>query len=322
LNKVWFDGRIVSADDFSLRPFTHALHYGSGVFEGVRAYETDSGSAVFRLQDHMRRFFASADCYRLQIEFTQAELESAVLQTLDANGMTSGYIRPLAFFGERNISLAPRYHCPTHVLVAVRPLSGSLVGGTGGVRVCMSRWQKTSSRSMPSTVKACGHYTNSILALHDAVAAGFDEAILLNDRGEVAEGTGENIFVVQGGRLRTNDASADILEGITRDTVMTLARDRGIPVGVGAITVGDLMQADEVFFTGTAAEVTPVEQIDARIFSTSRPVTEELRSAYAAAVRGNDRLHVAWLTRVEGAAQARGASPEGSCVFSSSLPTR
>ena len=165
------------------------------------------------------------------------------------------------------------------------------------VRVCISPWQKTPSRSLPSTVKACGHYTNSILALHDAVARGFDEAILLNDRGQVAEGTGENIFIVSNGRLRTNDTSADVLEGITRETVMQLARDRGIAVEVAPIEVGDLFEADEVFLTGTAAEVLPVSQIDDVILPIRRPVTEELARAYSAAVRGEDPLHENWLSR-------------------------
>jgi branched-chain amino acid aminotransferase len=293
-DRMWFDGAIAPADEIAVRPFTHALHYGSAVFEGIRAYETQRGTGVFRLRDHMRRFFASANVYGLNIEYDAQRLSRAVFDTLRVNEFTSGYIRPLAYFGEKGISLAPAFHCPTHVLIALKPLAGSLIGESG-VRVTISPWQKTPSRSMPSTVKASGHYLNSILALQDAQRRGFDEAILLNDRGDIAEGTGENIFVVKNGRIRTNDANADVLEGITQATVMTLARDRGIPVEIGRITTSDLFGADEVFFTGTAAEVMPILQVGDRILSSSRPVTNELQEAYAKAVRGADPLHESWV---------------------------
>ncbi len=292
---MWFDGALVDADDIAVRPFTHALHYGSGVFEGIRAYEARKGTGVFRLRDHLRRFFASASVYGLRIDYDEQTLARAIFATLQANAFSSGYIRPLAYFGQKGISLAPKFHCPTHVLVALKPLSGSLIGDGDGVRVTMSPWQKTPSRSMPSTAKACGHYMNSILALQDAQHRGFDEAILLNDRGDVAEGTGENIFVVKNGRLRTNDASADVLEGITQATVVELARDRKIPVDVGNITPADLFDADELFFTGTAAEVMPIVQIDSHGLPKMRPLTDELRSAYESAVRGTDPLHHNWV---------------------------
>jgi branched-chain amino acid aminotransferase len=293
--RMWFDGALTNADEIGVRPFTHALHYGSAVFEGIRAYEARRGTAVFRLRDHLRRFFASAGVYGLNIGYDEATLTHAVFETLHANAFASGYIRPLAYFGEKGISLAPAFHCPTHVLIALKPLAGSLLGEAEGVRVTMSSWQKTPSRSMPSTVKASGHYMNSILALQDAQRRGFDEAILLNDRGDVAEGTGENIFIVKNGRLRTNDASADVLEGITQATVVELARDRGIDVEIGPIAPAELFAADEVFFTGTAAEVMPIVQIDARTLPFARPVTGELQRAYAQAVRGADPRHVDWV---------------------------
>jgi branched-chain amino acid aminotransferase len=293
-DRMWFDGAIADAADIAVRPFTHALHYGSGVFEGIRAYETERGTGVFRLRDHIRRFFASAEVYGLNIKYDAQTLTRAIFDTLRVNEFASGYIRPLAYFGEKGISLAPTFHCPTHVLIALKPLAGSLIGESG-VRVTISPWQKTPSRSMPSTVKASGHYTNSILALQDAQRRGFDEAILLNDRGDVAEGTGENVFMVKNGRLRTNDKNADVLEGITQATVVTLARDRGIAVEIGRITPKDLFEADEVFFTGTAAEVMPIVQIEDRVLPASRPVTTELGDAYAKAVRGADPLHESWV---------------------------
>jgi branched-chain amino acid aminotransferase len=293
--RMWFDGELVDADDIAVRPFTHALHYGSGVFEGIRAYETRRGTGVFRLRDHLKRLFVSAGVYGLNIRYDLETLSAAIFATLQANAFTSGYIRPLAYFGEKGISLAPAFHCPTHMLVALKPLSGSLLGEAEGVRVTVSRWQKTSSRSMPSTVKASGHYTNSILALQDAQRGGFDEALLLNDRGDVAEGTGENIFVVRNGRMRTNDATADILEGITQDSVVQLARDRGIEVEIGRITLPDVLGADEVFLTGTAAEVVPILQIDDHVLPRERPVTTQLQRAYHQAVGGEDPRHAAWV---------------------------
>lgn len=304
MTTVWLDGELLDPERSRIAPFTHALHYGSGVFEGIRAYETRAGTGVFRLGDHLRRLFASANAYGLRIPFSVDELANAVDLTLRANAFTEGYIRPLVFYGERGISLAPRFSCPTRVLIALKPLNGSLVGSVPGARVTISPWQKTSSRSLPSTVKACGHYTNSILALQEAYERGFDEAILLNAAGHVSEGTGENVFLVRDGRLITNDASADILEGLTRDTVMTLAKDRGIAVDVRPIELPDLLGADEVFLTGTAAEIMPVAEIDGRAFPAPGPVTATLQRAYRAAVLGEDPLHVAWVTLTDAPAPA------------------
>ncbi|HTX58521.1 MAG TPA: branched-chain amino acid transaminase [Verrucomicrobiae bacterium] len=294
---VWFDGELVSARDAYVAPFTHALHYGSGVFEGIRAYATPRATAIFRLRDHIRRLFASAETYGLRIPFGLERLEEAVCETLRANGFQEGYIRPLVFFGARGISLAPAFNCPTHVLIALKALSGSLIGA-GSARVTISPWQKTSSKALPSGAKACGHYTNSILALQDAYERGFDEAILLNSKGLVAEGTGENVFVVNARTLVTNDASADILEGITRDTIVTLARERGLRVEVRLLELDDLYGASEVFFTGTAAEVMPIGEIDGRRFPAPGPVTRMLQEAYAGAVRGEESAHPDWLTRL------------------------
>jgi branched-chain amino acid aminotransferase len=292
--QMWFDGELRDADAIAVAPFTHALHYGSGVFEGIRAYKSAHGPAVFRLRDHLERFRRSADVYGLDIAYDIPTLSKAIFQTLDANGFEDGYIRPLAYYGAKGISLAPKFNCPTHVLVALKPLSGSLLGA-GGIRTTISRWQKTPSRSLPSHVKACGHYTNSILALQDATAAGFDEAILLNDRGQVAEGTGENIFVVKNGCIATNDPSADVLPGITRETVITLAHDLGIRVIVRDLTTDDLFDADEVFFTGTAAEVAPIVCIDDRTFS-DHTITTMLAAEYAKAVTGHNLAHRDWVT--------------------------
>lgn len=293
----WFDGEISLRENVSVDPFAHGLHYGTGVFEGIRAYHTQRGPGIFRLRDHIERFERSAATYGLKLAWDVPTLSAAIVETLLRNELETAYIRPLAFFGERTISLAPRFFCPTHVLLAYRALGDYFgAGQEHGIRSTISCWRKFSSRALPSNVKAAGHYANSVLALQDAVGRGFDEAILLNDRGDVSEGTGENIFVVKDGILRTNDRSADVLHGITRASVIELAGDRGIPVEVDRLSVRDLHEADEAFFTGTAAEVTPIACIDDHIYSRTRPITAELRAAYGRAIVGEDERHPDWVT--------------------------
>jgi len=293
----WFDGAVSLRENVTVDPFAHGLHYGTGVFEGIRAYATSRGPAIFRLREHMERFERSARVYRLKVAWDVAALCAATVETLVRNELESAYIRPLAFFGEKTISLAPAFHCPTHVLLAYRALGDYFGAGQEyGIRVTISPWRKFSSKALPSTVKAAGHYANSVLAMQDAVDRGFDEAILLNDRGDVAEGTGENIFVVKEGKIRTNDRSADVLHGITRATVIELAREHGFPLEVGTLSVDDLHDADEVFLTGTAAEVTPLSCIDDHVYAVEKPVTAALRAAYLRAVAGEDERHLDWVT--------------------------
>jgi len=293
----WFDGAISLRENVTVDPFAHGLHYGTGIFEGIRAYSTPRGPAIFRLREHLERFERSAAVYGLELRWDVPALSEAVVETLLINELDSAYIRPLAFFGEKTISLAPKFFCPTHVLLAYRALGNYFKPGQeNGIRVTISPWRKFSSKALPSTVKASGHYANSVLAMQDAFTRGFDEAILLNDRGDVAEGTGENVFVVKNGRLLTNDRSADVLHGITRASVMDLAADLGIPVEVGPISVDEMHAADELFFTGTAAEVTPIACVDDHIYDVHRPVTVRLRDAYARAVAGEDPNHPDWVT--------------------------
>lgn len=292
---VWLDGRIHDADDVKIRPFTHALHYGTAVFEGIRAYDIGGQPAVFRMQDHLERLYRSARVYGLEPKFSLDRIRDAIFKTLSANGFVDGYIRPLVFFGEKGISLTPRLFCPTHVLVALRPLRGSLIGNDpDGCRVTISPWRKTPSSAMPSTVKGSGQYVNSVLALQEAQARGFDEAILLNDRGDIAEGTGENVFVVKDNIVRTNDTAADTLDGITRASVIQLARDNGYAVEIGPLTIADLHGADEVFFTGTAAELMPIAVIDDVVLPSHKPIASRLRAAYSRATLGQDRAHAEW----------------------------
>ena len=300
----WFDGKLARRETVNVDPFAHALHYGSGVFEGIRAYATPRGPGIFRLREHMERFVRSAGVYSLDIPYGLDELCDVVVETLAANDLESAYIRPLAFFGEKTISLAPSLHCPTHVLIALRALGDYFgEGQAAGIRTTISPWRKFSSKALPSTVKACGHYANSVLAMQDAVARGFDEAILLNDRGEVAEGTGENVFVVKDGNLRTNDRSADVLQGITRASVIDLCAQLDLPVEVSSIELDDLYAADEVFFTGTAVEVTPIACVDEHLFALDRPIVSRIRAAYQKATMGDDPRHRDWVTFVREASK-------------------
>jgi branched-chain amino acid aminotransferase len=303
----WYDGALEKRENVSVDPFAHGLHYGSGVFEGIRAYGTPRGPGIFRLREHMERFLHSAAVYNLNIAYSLAELCEATAAAMRANELDAAYIRPLAFFGEKTIALAASHVSPTHVLIALRAFGEYFgPGQDAGIRATISPWRKFSSKALPSTVKGCGHYANSVLAMQDAVARGFNEAILLNDRGEVAEGTGENVFIVKDGVVRTNDRSADILPGITRASVLELCADLAIPVEIEPITVDDLLDADEAFFTGTAVEVTPIALIDDHVYPSERPVAMQLAAAYRRAVNGEDERHPDWVTWV-GAQAAGGA---------------
>ena len=298
---VWVNGDWVRTEDLRLHYFTHAVHYGSGVFEGIRCYDTARGPAVFRLGDHMQRLLASARVYGLNVGRTVPELCAAALETVVRNGVRNAYIRPIAFFGEGPIHLTPEGRCPTELFIAVRPLGAYLgdEGLTRGVKVAISSWRKFDRSMLPPTVKGCGHYTNSILAAQEAAAKGAVEAILLNADGSVAEASGENVFFVKDGVLTTNDEDSNILPGITRASILELAADLGIPAVIRAFRPDDLFAADEVFLTGTAAEVTPVAAIDGRAIGGSKVgITARLQTAYFNAVRGLDVRHAQWLSHV------------------------
>lgn len=294
---VWLDGELMTGSEVTLHGLTHALHYGSSVFEGIRLYPTERGPAIFRLRDHIERLFRGARTYGMTIPYDLDAFCAIVVDTARASGRDAAYIRPLVFFGGNTVRLAPSDLCETRVMVAVLPFAG-LIKGEEAPRCAatVSPIMKTPSAALPSWVKAGGHYTNSILALTDALERGFDEAILLNDRGEIAEGSGENIFVIRDGTIVTNDGRSDILEGITRASVLELARELGIPTVVRALTRADLAECDEAFFTGTAAEVVPIVRIDDRAMGENRPITDRLRIAYGDVVRGRRPAPGDWLT--------------------------
>ena len=297
---VWLDGRLLDGDELRLHALTHAMHYGSSIFEGIRVYPTSRGPAVFRLRDHVERLLEGCAAYGMELAYDAAAIEDAVATTVRASGREACYVRPLAFFGGETVRLNPGKECPVHLMIAVLPFDGLVPGGVGVPKftATVSPFMKTPSSALPSTVKAGGHYTNSIRALAHAQKNGFDETILRNDRGDLAEGSGENLFLVRDGTLITNDASADILLGITRASILEIARAAGIPAQIRAMTTDDLAQADEAFFTGTAAEVVPIVRVDDRDFGGEGPTTERLRTAYTEIVRGRREAPARWLTHV------------------------
>ncbi len=298
-DKIWLDGRLVDWGEARVHVLTHTLHYGLGVFEGIRCYRTADGrSAVFRLEEHVRRLFDSAHINLLEPSFSREQVSQAVLETLRANGLEEGYIRPLVFVGEGAMGLNPADN-PVRTAVIAWPW-GKYLGEEGmerGIRAKVSSFVRHFVNAKMTKGKTCGDYVNSILAKREALLDGYDEAILLDTQGLVSEGTGENLFVVRDGRIRTPQLST-ILEGITRATVMQLARDRGLDVAEGPITRDELYVADEVFLTGTAAEITPVREIDHRRIGEGRrgPVAEALQEAFFEVVGGRDAKYEAWLS--------------------------
>jgi branched-chain amino acid aminotransferase len=300
-NWVWMNGEMVPWTGATIHVSAHTLHYGSGVFEGLRCYETNDGAAVFRLPEHVDRLFASAEAYGIEIPYSKTELGDAICETIRLNGFTGCYVRPLCFHGSAGLAVHPR-NCPVEVVVLAWPW-GAYLGEESlerGVRVTVSSYAKFHSRMLPTTAKGCGGYLNSMLAAREAATAGYDEALLLDERGYIAEGSGENLFLVCDGRLMTNDERSSILLGITRDSVITVARDLGYEVEVRILTLQDLLTADEAFFTGTAVEVTPIRELDGKKIGEGKrgPVTEEIQRSFLSAVTGQDRRYSEWLQPV------------------------
>lgn len=298
---AWYNGEIVETSTIHLSPSTNVAHYGTGVFEGIRFYETSKGPAVFRLMDHMKRLVRGSRFYSLDLKWTAEQLASATVATIAKEGTVSGYIRPLVYFGDGPIHLRAKAGCPTDAFIVTRAITAYLgeENVDRGVRVTVTKWRKTHFTSVPTSAKGCGQYSNSVLAVHEAMERGFDEALLLNHNGTVAEGSGENVFWVKNGKIITNDATSSILPGITRDTVLTLAKDLGIASEVRAFTLPELMDADEMFLTGTAAEVTSVRELDGRMFPTGEGTLGRIFARrYQEVVHGRAPGYDHWLTYV------------------------
>ncbi|MEO2054369.1 MAG: branched-chain amino acid transaminase [Nitrospira sp.] len=295
------DGKLVPWEEAKVHVLTHTLHYGLGVFEGIRCYKGDAGTAIFRLQEHAARLLRSAHVVQMKIPFSQKEIEDAVIETVRKNRLEEGYIRPLAFIGYGEMGLYAK-DAPIHLSIAVWPW-GTYLGDEGlkrGIRVSVSSFTRHHVNISLTRAKVTGYYVNSQLAKREAKEAGFDEAVLLDTDGYVTEGPGENIFIVQNGTLRTTPMTSSILEGITRETILQLARERDIKITEGRFTRDDLYLADEAFFTGTAAEVTPIREVDGRTIGTGKPgsVTLALQTAFFDIVRGKSDEHPEWLTSV------------------------
>jgi branched-chain amino acid aminotransferase len=295
-SKIWMDGTLVDWDDAKVHVLTHTLHYGSGVFEGIRAYPTSRGPAVFRLTDHMRRLHDSAMLLHMDLPYSVEELVAATKETIRVNEVESCYIRPLAFLGYGEMGLNP-LPCTVNVSIAVWPW-GTYLGDEGvkhGVRMKISTWRRMDPNINPVAAKGTGIYINSSLAKVEAIHGGYDEAILLNTSGSVAEATGENVFVVKDGVLRTPPLSAGALEGITRDSVMTIARDFGYEVREEDLLRTDLYLADEAFLCGTAAEIVPIREVDDREIGEPGEITRKIQETYFAAIHGQVEKYADWL---------------------------
>ncbi|HMK96106.1 MAG TPA: branched-chain amino acid transaminase [Acidimicrobiales bacterium] len=295
---IWMDGELVKWDDAKIHVLTHTLHYGCGVFEGIRAYATAKGPGVFRLTDHIARLFSSAKIFLIDIPFSRAQLVDAVKATVAANHMDECYIRPIAYLGYGEMGLLT-LNCKVNVAIAVWPW-GAYLGEEGlekGVRVKVSSWQRHDPNALPPAAKGTGMYLNSSMAKAEALKSGYDEAVLLSPQGYVSECTGENVFVLRNERLVTPPVSAGALEGITQDSVITIARDLGLEVEHANILRSDLYTADEAFMTGTAAEVVPIRSVDDRLVGdgTPGPVTRKIQETYKEAVRGGVERYARWV---------------------------
>jgi branched-chain amino acid aminotransferase len=299
VDKIWMDGELVDWDDAKIHILTHSLHYGSGVFEGIRAYATAQGPAVFRLGDHVNRLFDSARVYLIDIPYSLDDLVEAVKETVRVNALESCYIRPIVYLGYGEMGLNP-LPCPVRVSIAVWPW-GTYLGDEGlknGVRCKISSWQRHDPNAVPVASKGTGMYGNSSLAKVEALKAGYDEAILLSPQGYVSECTGENLFVVKHGRILTPPTAAGALEGITQHSVVTIARDLGYEVAEANLLRTDLYLAEEAFLTGTAAEVVPIRSVDDRQIGPPGAITRSIQETYFATVRGEVDRYKDWLDYV------------------------
>ncbi len=298
---IWFDGKMVPWRNATTHVLTHTLHYGMGVFEGVRCYNTVDGPAIFRLRDHTDRLFNSAHIYQMKLPFSKEEIDEAQLECVRRNKLESCYLRPIAFYGSHAMGVAAKSN-PVLVAIAAWPW-GAYLGAEAiekGIRVKTSSYTHHHPNITMCNAKAVGNYTVSILSNQEALHDGYEEAMMLDPQGYVCQGSGENVFIVRGGALHTPDLSSGALDGITRRTIITFAGELGIPVHERRITRDEVYIADEAFFTGTAAEVTPIRELDNRtIGSGSRgPVTSRLQALFFETVSGRNAAHQSWLTKV------------------------
>ena len=301
VQKVWMNGRLVDFADAKIHAFSHVFHYGSAMFEGMRVYKTRNGPAAFRLDDHVERLYHSCKVYRMEIPYAPAEFKEAIFETIRANGFDACYIRPVVYRGLGALGVNP-FKSPVDVIIGVWKW-GQYLGEdaiTNGVDVCVSSWNRMAPNTFPAMAKATGNYLNSMLIKMEAIVNGYTEGIALDSAGRLSEGSGENLFLVYRGRILTPPLAGTILPGITRDTIITLAKDAGYVVAEQQIAREMLYIADEVFFTGTAAEITPVKSVD-RIpvgSGTRGPVTERMQKEFFSLLDGAAEDRYGWLTPI------------------------
>ena len=301
VGKIWMNGKLVPFKDAKVHVLTHALHYSTAIFEGIRCYNTPNGSAIFRLPEHVDRLFNSAKLYGMKIRYTKKQIIDAIIKTVKASGLKECYIRPIAYCGYGTMGLTPTLN---KVDVSIScwewKMGESKAGKFSGAKCKISEWIRIDSRSQPMQSKCAANYSNAALARVEALKNGYDEAIMLNYSGKVAEGSAENIFIVKNGMIKTPPLDADILNGITRDSVIQLIRSDGIKLIEKNITVNELLKADEVFMTGTAAEVKSVTKIDRTSIGKGKPgiITKTLQKSFMDVVMGKDQRFISWLRYV------------------------
>jgi branched-chain amino acid aminotransferase len=298
--KIWMDGKFVDWDNATVHILTHTLHYGLGVFEGIRCYETRGGPAIFRLDEHIERLFSSAHIFLIDIPHSKKEIKDAIIKTVRANKIKECYIRPLVYIGYGGMGLYPKGN-PVNVSIAVWSW-GTYLGEKGiknGIRVKTSSFIRNHVNANMSRAKVCGYYVNSQLAKKEAISCGYDEALFLDTEGYVSEGSGENIFIARNGILKTTPLTS-ILEGITRNSIIEIANNEGIKIIEERFTRDEIYIADEAFFTGTAAEVTPIRELDGRTIGNGRPgkITKRLQSIFFDIVKGKNKKYKSWLTTI------------------------
>ena len=302
VDKIWMDGKLVDWEDATVHVLTHALHYGTGVFEGIRAYETPKGPGVFRLTDHMKRLFRSAQVYMMDIPYSLEEMVQAAKDTVRASGLKACYVRPIVYRGYGEMGINP-LNAPINVAVGVWPW-GTYLGDDcleNGARLIISSWRRPDPNVLPTGAKATGLYINSGLAKVEAIKGGYDDALMLSPEGTMAEGSGENLFIIRDTTLITPPESAGILMGVTRSSVIKIAHDLGYQVLERKFVRSDIYTADEAFLTGTAAEVTPIREVDDRPIGsgTRGPVTKEIQQTYFSAVKGGLEQYADWVELVD-----------------------
>ncbi len=296
---VWFDGKFVPFEKANVHVLTHSLQYGSGIFEGIRAYKTAKGPAIFRLDDHVKRFFNTAKIYGMQLPMKREDLKKAIISPVEKNSLNECYIRPFGFYNDQHIGLSPLGK-KVSVVVAAIAFGNYFENKDKGISCRVSSWHRINSEILPPEAKGSGNYLNSILASTEAKREGADEAIMLSVDGYVAEGPGENLFLVRNGKLVTPDESADILLGITRDSIIKIAEAKGLEVEERGVHREELYTSDEAFFAGTAAEITPITRVDSRRIGKGKigPITKLLLDSYDEAVTGQNDDFSYWLTYV------------------------